>query len=47
MENIIDKVEIVELPDNVSYGKYQDKYYYFTNQLRYINNTAKFSTLGG
>ena len=47
-KNIIDKVEIVKLPDNVSYGKYQDKYYYFTKPTPgYINNTAKFSTLGG
>ena len=47
-KKIIDKIQIVELPENVSYGKLEDKWYYFTEPTPgTINNTKAFSTLGG
>ena len=47
-KKIIDKIQIVELPENVSYGKLEDKWYYFTKPTPgTINNTKAFSTLGG
>lgn len=46
--NIIDKVKIIELPENISYGKKDDKWYYFaTPTPGYVNNTAAHEFLGG
>jgi len=47
-KNVIDKVKIIELPDNISYGKKDNEWYYFTTPTpKSINNTAFFSKLGG
>ena len=47
-KNIIDKVKVVELLDNVSYGKSDGKWYYFTSPTPgRVNDTNAFSTLGG
>ena len=47
-KNIIDKVKIIELKENISYGKQEDSWYYFTSPTPgKINNTKAFSTLGG
>ena len=47
-EEMIDKVDIVILPDNVSYGKTKDGWKYFTSATPgAINDTASFVTLGG
>jgi len=46
-KNIVDQVKIVELPDNVSYGKKENKWYYFTMPTPCeVNNTQSFSKLG-
>lgn len=46
-KNIIDKVKVVELLDNISYGKKENKWYYFTSPTPgKINDTNYFSTLG-
>lgn len=45
---IIDKVDIVKLSDDVSYGKIDNKWYYFTKPTPgYLNNTYGFTTWGG
>lgn len=45
---IIDKVEIVALKDNISYGKIDNSWKYFTHPTPgEENNTASFSALGG
>lgn len=47
-KKIIDKIKVIELPENISYGKKDDTWYYFTTPTPgKINNTASFSTLGG
>lgn len=47
-KKIIDKVDLVVLPDNISYGKKDDKWYYFTvSTPGYANNTQGHSSLGG
>ena len=47
-KKIIDKVQIVTLPDNVSYGRKDDKWYYFSvSTPGYVNNTIGYSSLGG
>ena len=47
-EKIIDKVEIVSLSDNISYGKTSDGWKYFPASTPGAkNNTASFSVLGG
>lgn len=47
-KKIIDKVEIVTLYDNVSYGRKDGKWYYFTEPTPgRINNTLAHSSLGG
>lgn len=47
-KKIIDEVEIVQLNDNVSYGKVKDKWKYFTIPTPgYENNTKSFDSLGG
>lgn len=47
-KKIIDKVEIVELYDNISYGIKNDKWYYFTKPTPgFINNTKAHTSLGG
>ena len=47
-EKIIDKVEIVSLLDNLSYGKTKDGWKYFvTPTPGYENTTTGFNTLGG
>ena len=47
-EKIIDKVKVVELNDDISYGKKEDHWYYFTSPTPgKENNTASFSILGG
>ena len=47
-KNIISKVKIIDLPDNISYGKKDDTWYYFTNPTPgLLNDTAYFSKLGG
>lgn len=47
-KNIIDQVEVVELLDNISYGKKENKWYYFTSPTPgKVNDTNSFSTLGG
>lgn len=47
-KKIIDKVEIVSLSDNVSYGKKDNKWYYFTKPTPGDeNNTKPLSSLGG
>lgn len=46
-KKIIDKVEIVKLTDNISYGKKDNKWYYFTKPTPgYENNTVVHETLG-
>ena len=46
-EKIFDKVDIVELPENISYGKVDDEFKYFTTPTPgYENNTAAFDKLG-
>lgn len=45
---IIDSVDIVELVDNVSYGRIDDKWYYFPTGTPGLENTTKgFQSLGG
>lgn len=45
---IIDKVEIVQLKENISYGKVDNSWKYFTNPTPgKENNTAYFDSLGG
>ena len=47
-KKIIDKVEIVELYDNISYGIKDNKWYYFTKPTPgTINNTKAHISLGG
>jgi len=47
-KDIIDRVELVILKDNISYGKKDDKWYYFTKPTPgYENNTITHSSLGG
>lgn len=47
-KKIIDKVEIVFLNDNISYGKKDNKWYYFTNPTPWkINDAIAFEKLGG
>jgi len=47
-KKIIDKVKIIDLPDDISYGKKQDTWYYFTSPTPgKVNNTASFTSLGG
>lgn len=47
-KKIIDKVDLVSLPDNISYGKKNDEWYYFTKPTPgNINNTKAHSSLGG
>ena len=47
-KKIIDKVDLVILPDNISYGKKDGKWYYFSESTPgYINNTVSYSSLGG
>ena len=47
-KNIINKIKTIDLPDNISYGKKDDSWYYFTTPTPgYINDTAFFSKLGG
>lgn len=47
-KKVIDQVEIVNLNDNISYGKQNDKWYYFTKPTPgYINNTAYHTSIGG
>ena len=47
-EKIIDKVEVVSLLDNLSYGKTKEGWKYFvTPTPGYANTTASFDTLGG
>ena len=47
-KKIIDKVEIVELYDNISYGMKDNKWYYFTKPTPgLINNTKGHISLGG
>lgn len=47
-KKIIDKVELTILPDNISYGKKDNKWYYFTEPTPgYINNTTSHISLGG
>lgn len=47
-KKIIDKVEIVYLNDNVSYGKKDNKWYYFTSPTPGVkNDTLSHETLGG
>jgi len=45
-KDIIDKVEIVELIDNVSYGRIDDKWFYFTKPTPgSVNNTLSFDKI--
>jgi len=47
-KKIIDKVEIVKLIDNISYGKKGNQWYYFTKPTPgSINNTKNHTSLGG
>ncbi len=47
-KKVIDKVKIVELADNISYGKVHDTWYYFTKPTPgSINDTKAHTTLGG
>lgn len=47
-KDIIDKVSIVGLLDNISYGKVEDKWIYFTTATPgKDNNTASFESIGG
>lgn len=47
-KKIIDKVEILLLKDNISYGRKDDKWYYFTKPTPgYENNTTSHTSLGG
>lgn len=47
-KKVIDKVEIVFLDDNISYGKKEDKWYYFTNPTPGTSNDSlSHTTLGG
>jgi len=47
-KKIIDKVKVVDLNDDISYGKKEDNWYYFTSPTPgKPNTTASFSTLGG
>lgn len=46
-KNIINKIKTIELPTDISYGKKEDSWYYFTTPTPgYENNTAFFSKLG-
>ena len=47
-EKVIDKVELVELVDNISYGKVENKWKYFSTPTPgYSNTTAGFTEIGG
>lgn len=47
-KKIIDKIEVTELKDNISYGLKDNEWYYFTSPTPgKENNTAYFKTLGG
>ena len=47
-KKIIDKIDLVLLKDNISYGKKNDKWYYFTEPTPgYKNNTISHTSLGG
>ena len=47
-EKIIDKVKIINLADNISYGKYNKSWKYYPNPTPgKINNTASFDSWGG
>lgn len=47
-DEIIDKVEVVKLQDNISYGRINDSWEYFTSPTPgRINDTISFKTLGG
>ena len=47
-KKIIDKVDIINLSDNISYGKKEDKWYYFTKPTPGTeNNTVSHTSLGG
>ena len=47
-KKIIDKIDLVLLKDNISYGKKDDKWYYFTEPTPgYKNNTQSHTSLGG
>lgn len=47
-KNVLDKVSITKLPDNVSYGRKDSKWYYFTKPTPgRENDTMAFTTLGG
>ena len=47
-KKIIEKIDLVELYDNISYGKKGNKWYYFTKPTPgTINNTMSLSDLGG
>lgn len=47
-KDIIDVVDIVKLEDNISYGKTENGWKYFTNPTPgYVNNTKPFDTIGG
>lgn len=46
-ENILDKTTTVELPDNISYGKKENQWYYFPSPTPgKVNDTASFTKLG-
>ena len=45
-KHIIDKVKVISLRDNISYGLYEDKWYYFTSPTPgKVNDTAHFLKL--
>ena len=47
-KKIIDELELINLPDNISYGKKDGNWYYFTKPTPgTINNTKAHSSLGG
>ena len=46
-KDIINKIKIIDLPENISYGKKDDTWYYFTTPTPGLkNDTAFFSKLG-
>ena len=46
--NIIDRIKIVNLSENISYGKKDDKWYYYTSPTPgFENNTAYHTSVGG
>jgi len=47
-KKIIDKVDLVKLSDNISYGRKEDRWYYFTKPTPgKANDTVFFESLGG